>query len=233
MKLRPITLLVAVLLLVATFALTALASTGAITLDFRVVRGVPGSVHELYSGPMPVVGETCHVVASDAGNNTSVHPGNDLMLSTGGTAIIFADVERAPNVSTPGSGAIVPGEFGVVTLTLGPDGVYSADLILEFECQPITTTSTTGPTPEDTTTTSSTTLVPPSSSTTTPTTLPTSSTTSAPAPTTTAPTDCVDIPGEVICELPFTGPESHVMPLLAAGLLLAGIATLRYARRES
>ena len=229
MKTRPITLLVAVLLLVATFALTALASTGAISLDFRVVRGAPGSVHELYSGPMPVVGETCQVVASDAGNNTSVHPGNDLMLSTGGTAIIFADVERTPNVSTPGSGAIVPGEFGVVTLTLGPDGVYSADLILEFECAPITTTSstssTTSTTAPETTSTSSTTTPAPT------TTVPPTSSTSVPETPTTIPSECVDIPGEVICVLPFTGPESVVMVPLAAGLLLAGIATLGYARR--
>ena len=115
------------------------ADTVTLTLQKQVVRGAPGSEHLLFDGPMPVSGELCLLTASDAGNNSSVHPDNDLRLESNGQVVNFFDVERAPNVSTPGDQSIVPGATGTVTLTLGPAGAYSADLVLVFECEPVET----------------------------------------------------------------------------------------------
>lgn len=199
------------LMFLAVFALPAYASDGEIVLPFQVLRGLEGSELVLYDGPMPVVGEECTVIARDAGNNTSVHPGNDLKLTTGGESIYFEDVERDRNVSTPGSGQITPGDTGQVVLVFGPDEVYSADLVLEFTCQPASTTtsSTTSTTLVETTTTTS----PISTSTTvvTPTT----------APATTSP----------LTELPFTGVADWLFPLGAA-LVLGGIGFKTWGERD-
>jgi len=188
------------LMFVAIFALPSMASDGDITLPFQVLRGLEGSELVLYDGPMPVVGETCTVIARDAGNNTSIHPGNNLKLATGGNTILFEDVERDRNVSTPGSGPITPGQTGQVVLVFGPDETYSADLVLEFTCESITTTTqattTTVPDTTSTTTGSTSTTTPPESSSTSQTSTPT--------------------------ELPFTGPTDWLLPL-GASLLLVGL----------
>lgn len=199
---RLLTAFVAVLVVV--FALPALGTSGQITLPFQVQRDHPGTEIVLYDGAMPVVGEECTVVATDAGNNTSVHPDNTLRLETGGNAIIFADIERAPNVSTPGSGTIVPAATGQVVLVLGPEGRYSADLILEFTCVSTATTTTS-------TTSSSSTPEPTSTSSTTP-----------PTPSTTTDSPTVTTPPV----LPFTGLSLFAWASVGGLAVLAGIAAV-------
>ena len=115
------------------------ADTFTLALPFQVVRGAPSSEHLLFDGPMPVSGELCTLTASDAGNNRSVHPDNDWRLESDGQVVNFFDVERAPNVETPGDQSIVPGATGTVTLTLGGDGAYSANMVLVFECEAVET----------------------------------------------------------------------------------------------
>ena len=115
------------------------ADTPTLTLPFEVVTGAPGSEHLLFDGPMPVSGELCLLTASAAGNNQSVHHDNDLRLESNEQVVNFFDVERRPNVDTPGDQSIVPGATGTVTLTLGGDGVYSAEIVLVFECEPVET----------------------------------------------------------------------------------------------
>ena len=202
------------LTLVAAFAIPAGAAT-TIALPFQVLRGAEGSTVVLYDGPIPAVG-VCTVVASDAGNNRSVHPGNNLTLESAGQTVLFADVERAPNVSTPGSNPITPGPTGVVTLTFGPDETYSADLGLEFSCESSTTTTT-----SMTTTTSTegatTTSIPTSS-----TTLGGSTTTSVLLTTTTGGSERV---------LPATGASPWV-PLGGSVLLMAGLGVLGASRER-
>jgi len=197
------------------------ADTFTLALPFQVVSGAPGSEHLLFDGPMPVSGELCSLTASDAGNNTSVHPDNDLRLESNGQVVNFFDVERAPNVDTPGDQSIVPGATGTVTLTLGGDGLYSAALVLVFECEAVATTTTT-------TVLESTTTVP--------------TTTTVPETTTTirdevSPTSIVSTTAEVSPEtLPFTGFENGTSGLLALLLVASGALALvvtRVFRRET
>ncbi len=182
------------------------ADTVTLTLQKQVVRGAPGSEHLLFDGPMPVSGELCLLTASDAGNNLSVHPDNDLRLESNGQVVNFFDVERAPNVSTPGDQSIVPGATGTLTLTLGGDGVFSAELALVFECEAVATTTTT--TVLETTTTT----IPDEVS---PTTIVSTTTT------------IVSTTAEVSPEtLPFTGFENGTTGLLALVLVASGALAL-------
>ena len=177
-----------------------------LTLPFQVVTGVVDSEHLLFDGPMPVSGELCTLTASDAGNNQSVHPDSDLRLESNGQVVNFFDVERAPNVSTPGDQSIVPGATGTVTLTLGGDEVYSAELVLDFECEAVATTTTT--TVLETTTTTIPDEVSPTSIVSTTTTI--VSTTAEVSPET----------------LPFTGFENGTSGLLALVLVATGALAL-------
>ena len=203
------------------------ADTFTLVMPFVVVRGDSGSEHLLYDGPMPASGQRCFVTATDAGNNTSVHPGNDLRLDSNGQAVNFFDVERAPNVSTPGDQSILLGDTGTVTLILGPDRVYSADLVLMFDCEPVQTTTTS-------TTTTTTTTVPEVTTTTQPevttTTQPEVTTTTQPTTTTTQPEVTTTVADTVLGTevLPFTGQNEGLVPLaiaLAAAGLLVLVAT--------
>lgn len=106
------------------------------------------------------VGATCEVSAV-ADNNSSVHPGNDVIISSGGSSVVLLDVEGFAGKVTEARGVLVLGPTASVTLLMGPDERFSAGLfIIECDGGPITTTTTT-------TTTTSTpvtpTIFPPSS----------------------------------------------------------------------
>jgi hypothetical protein len=213
---RLLTVFIAIALLIG-FAIllvpAARADTFTITLQAQVVRGAPGSEHLLFDGPMPVSGELCSLTASDAGNNRSVHPDNDLRLESNGQVVNFFDVERAPDVSTPGDQSIVPGATGTVTLTLGGDGVFSAELLLVFECEAVATTTTT-PVLETKTTT-----IPDEVS---PTSIVSTTTTIVGATTTIVSTTAEVSPDT----LPFTGSENGTTGLLALVLVASGALAL-------
>ena len=85
-----------------------------------VVRGVPvGSLTELASAPVApeLVGATCTGDAVGRNNETSVHPGNDLIVTTGSSSAVLHDVEREPGVVTETVGALTLGE--VITVSAG------------------------------------------------------------------------------------------------------------------
>jgi hypothetical protein len=75
-----------------------------------VVRGEPGSVHQLTSVPVAAgdVGREC-TVAAEGMNNESVHPNSDLLVRSGNSEVVIPDVERAPNVRTEATGTLVLG----------------------------------------------------------------------------------------------------------------------------
>jgi hypothetical protein len=139
--------------------LVALAVTGAllipgnamaqaiITIPINTVAHESG---QLASAPVPadLQGLQCSVEAT-AENQSSVHPGNDLIVSSGSDSVTLSDVERAAGVTTTADGPLTLGTEVVVTLSLGPDGVFSGGLIVTIECGPTTTTTT----PSETTTT--------------------------------------------------------------------------------
>ena len=188
-------------------------------LPHQVIRDDTGTTHALvaFDVPSSLVGASCTFEAV-ADNNISVHPGNDLIMSSGGDSVTLPNVERAPGAVTPSNGSITLGDTINVTLFLGTDngngrGVYSGGFTVNVSC-------TTQPSPSPT----------PSPS-------PEPSETESPRP----PGE-VESGGEVSSggeadsgetgSLPFTGP-AIVGPLLwAAGLLGAGFSALWVSRRK-
>lgn len=122
-----------------------------------VVRGEEGSEHVLASEEVPadLVGSECSVTAV-ATNQRSVHPGNDLVVSSSGDQVVLEDVEGEAFGERTAEGSLTLGTELTVTLILGPDGRFSAGIDVEVLCPGPETTTTT--TTEPTVPTSSTTL---------------------------------------------------------------------------
>lgn len=82
-----------------------------------------------------LVGATCEVEGQTE-NNSSVHPGNDLILTTGDSTATIENTEEFPGEIAPGSGTIVLGETIDISVRFGPDGVTSGGVIVTFDCAP-------------------------------------------------------------------------------------------------
>jgi hypothetical protein len=192
-----------------------------------VVRGAEGDTFLLAEAPTGHDAGCEAVVSATAHNNESVHIGNNLIVASGGSQVVLADVESAIGKVTSAQGTLLLGDTVSVTLVLGqadegrPRSVFSGGVTVTISCIPDETTTTTT-IPETTTTTTTipettTTTVPPSTSSsvlgTTTTTLPVT-TSSVLATTTTT------VPPVTGSTLPFTGPED------VAGLAMAGTALL-------
>jgi hypothetical protein len=164
------------IVLLAAFTLTVVAVTGAsaapaivIPID-TVVRAPYESITRLAEIDVPsdLVGYTCTGFAT-AVNQDSVHPNNDLILTSGETTAVLDDVEGSPNKVTPASGTLTLGDSITVDLLMGKDGVFSGGMaiVIDTNCTAptttTTTTTTTKPTPPITppsTPTTTTTLTP-------------------------------------------------------------------------
>lgn len=205
-----------------------------------VVQGEPGSEHLLATEEVPgdLVGSSCDV-SSRAENQSSVHPGNDLIVASGGQQLTLADVEREPGAVTSAEGLLVLGEQVTVTLEMGPDGVFSAGMNLELRCLAATTTTTEAETTttagETTTTTEAGTTTTEGEATTSTTSEvegeTTTSTTSSTAPPTTEPeptTTETSSPPE--STLPFTGRGSGPVAGAALAALMAGVGLITISR---
>lgn len=121
-----------------------------------VIRGSEGDVIEL--GRIPVdtarAGPRCSWTAT-ATNQSSVHPGNHILVETNGVTLVLADVEGAPNKVTSNTGTVFLADEVVVSLQLGPDGLFSGGMVVSITydetCEPVETTTTTESEVEDTT----------------------------------------------------------------------------------
>lgn len=204
-----------------------------------VVRAAPGSEHLLGTAEVPVElrGSTCPVAAV-AQNQSSVHPGNDLVVASEGDSIVLADVEREPGVVTVAEEGLSLGSVLTVTLIMGPDGVFSAGMTVKLCDIPETTTTTTEATTSTTTTLPTTTST--VETTTTVTVLPSTTVTTAPeASTTTAPQASTTVTvapsstGTVPETLPFTGGETDTAALVGLIALLAGTGLIALTREEA
>jgi hypothetical protein len=137
-----------------------------------VAYGEEGSLHVLASTPVDAAlqGSTCTVRAV-ADNNDSVHPDSTLTVASGSTSVRLDDVESAPGKVTDGSGTLVLGADLVVSVTLGPDGVFSGGIEVMLTCEspppPTTAPPTTAP-PTTTQPPPTTTQPPPTTTTTVP-----------------------------------------------------------------
>jgi hypothetical protein len=202
-----------------------------------LVRAEPGSEHLLGSAEVPaeLQGVTCPVAAV-AQNQTSVHPGNNLVVATDGDSIVLEDVERAPGAVTVAEEQLTFGSMLTVTLVLGEDGVFSAGMTVRFCDIPETTTTTTTVETTTSTTEATTTTIPTTTTTmettTTVTVLPSTTVTTAPEASTTvtvAPSSSSTVPET----LPFTGGETDTTALVALVALVAGAGLVALTREEA
>lgn len=100
------------------------------------------------------VGATCSGTLTTE-NNSSVHPDNTLVITTGDTRAEIPNVEEFPGEMLVIEETLVLGDSIVVSMIFGPNGVTSGGMTLVLECmqQETTTTTTTSTTVAPTTTT--------------------------------------------------------------------------------
>lgn len=205
-----------------------------------------GDVRLMATAPVDadLVGSTCFV-ESEADNQTSVHPGNDVIVSSGSDQVVIPGVEDEPGQISLASGTLTLGTEIAVSVRLGPDRQFSGGIIVSLDCdlpaseEPTTTVATLDSTepesPEttvvDTTIAETTTTVASSDTTEPPTTdtEPPSQTEASTTPTTTPE------PGEQEQgELPNTGGVgSGTFAVIALALIGGGLALVLVSRRPS
>jgi len=106
-----------------------------ITLEGIITGQAEGDVVQLVDQPVPagLVGATC-TVSGATENNGSVHPGNNLIIATGGASTTVPGVEEVPGQVVAGSGPAVLGTDVVISLEFGPGGNTSGGVTLTFDC---------------------------------------------------------------------------------------------------
>jgi hypothetical protein len=191
-----------------------------------IVKAAPNSVTTLTSIDVDpqFAGQICDVTARSV-NPDSVHPNNNLVVSSDTSSVTIPDVEGQSGGVVDATGTLILGSQVTVSLVMGSDGVFSAGMNVHLDCAPavepttIATTTTTVPTevlPTEVTTTTVPTEV-----------LPTEVTSTTAAPSTTVSDEVLDT--EV---LPFTGVDGGGLSLLALALFGLGAALLVTARER-
>ncbi len=100
--------------------------------------------------PADLVGRTCQVIGR-TNNQVSVHPGNDLLITTNGQTFVVPDFEDEGFVVHQAGEVETVGATIELAVRFGPDGISSGGFSVSIECEPdVTTTSppTTAPTTE-------------------------------------------------------------------------------------
>ncbi|MEZ5247344.1 MAG: hypothetical protein R2707_19815 [Acidimicrobiales bacterium] len=200
-----------------------------------VVRTAPGveTLLGVAAVPPELVGTACGV-STRAENNQSVHPGNNLVVASGGASVTLADVEGSSGKVTTANSRLTLGVEVTITLVMGADGVFSggASAFVVVDCAPATTTTTSTSSSTTTTTASSSTTTTTASSSTTTSVAPTSSSTVPPTTPTVkptiqinGPTTTVDGPSSTTTSPP---PEPPTLAVTGAGetLMLAIVGLL-------
>lgn len=103
--------------------------------SYGVVRGEEGETVTVGSKSVPaaLVGRECDLRLAGE-NNESIHPGNDLTVSTGSDSYTFADIESVAFGAGAVDGKMVLGETITLTLTFGPDGITSGGYAAAYTC---------------------------------------------------------------------------------------------------
>jgi hypothetical protein len=224
---RILALLGAVLLVVLTLPTSVRASHAFIEISIpvdTVVRAPEGTTTELADADVPA--EFAHhfcMVTAHAENQESVHLGNDLLVRSGTSQVVLPDVESEPGGVVEAAELLELGDVIVVSLIMGPDGVFSAGFEVTVECVPDESTTTTAA--EVLPIVVTTTTVP--EATTTSTAVSDIGLTTPDTPTTISIED--EVKGTEV--LPFTGGEDTGLGLLGLALLAAGALLVIGTRR--
>lgn len=147
-RLRPVVVGLAAVAVYVSILATAASAAPAFEVTIpvdTVVRAPEGSITDfepVIQVPEENQGQECSVVAH-AQNQTSVHPDNDLLVTSGSSQVVIPDVEAEPGGTVEGEGTLVLGTTIVVSLRMGPDGVFSAGFDVIVDCPPDETTTTT------------------------------------------------------------------------------------------
>ena len=193
-----------------------------------------GSITVLATQPVgeEYVGQTC-TVTSIAENQESVHPGNNLTVSSGSSVVVLEDVESGANVIVTADGELVLGTQIVVSLVMGPDEVFSAGLEVHVNCSSVEATTTTTVPTTTTTVGATTTTGGQVGSTTLPSEEPTS-TVEDTVQGTVVTTTTVDDEVEDLVVLPFTGPhDGALLFVVGSALALTGILLVGLRREDT
>ena len=127
-------------------------STGAAAVDdvvftaSGIVSGGEGEIRllgEVTVAP-ELVGATCTGRAETA-NQDSVHPNNDMIITTGTTQAEIPDFESAPFKVTPLTGTVVLGPTVRFEVRLGPTFVSSGGVVVTLDCTPVGPPTTPAP----------------------------------------------------------------------------------------
>lgn len=214
--------LIAMLVVVSVLAPSARADHAYIEISIpidTVVRAQEGTTTQLATADVPAefVDHSCEVSAH-AENQESVHEGNDLLVESGTSSVILADVESESGRVTEAQQDLLLAELITVSLVMGPDKVFSAGIDVVVECIPEETTTTAEVSDTEVTTTTQ------ATSTTTEEETTTTGVVSDTEVTTTQPSTTSSIEDEVLGTevLPFTGGNGGQLALLATGLLAMG-----------
>jgi len=95
-----------------------------------------------------LVGRTCNVMATVA-NQSSVHPGNKLVVSSGDSTVEIPGIEDTADAVTVQGGALTLGDTISAAVVLGEDGATSLGSSLMVTCEALPETPPAPPTPAD------------------------------------------------------------------------------------
>lgn len=131
----PGAVIITALLVVAVGAVPASAGEPLAIVDDAVVVAKPGSVTNLAEVAVQTdrVGSLCTILVH-AQNQSSVHPGNDLVITTGDAMTVIQDVEAEPDEGRDLSAEVVLGPTISVDLRMGDDWTSSLGFTLELDC---------------------------------------------------------------------------------------------------
>ena len=94
-----------------------------------------GDVRVLARAPVTpdLVGATC-TVESEADNQSSVHPNNDVIVSSGTDQVVLEGVEDEPGQISLASGTLTLGTEITAAVRIGPDRQFSGGIIVQLDC---------------------------------------------------------------------------------------------------
>jgi hypothetical protein len=108
-----------------------------VEVDEAVLVAEPGTITNLATVAVPAarLGATC-TLAAHSENQVSIHPGNDLLVTTGDQQTVIADVEARPDQVRELAVEVVLGPTVTVDLRMGPTRVSSLGFDITIDCPP-------------------------------------------------------------------------------------------------